>query len=35
MYKKHGNKGLFEEECTKERLSAMGNPLEAMSKVVF
>ena len=31
MYKTRGNKGLFDEEFTKERLSAMGNPLEAIS----
>ena len=34
MYKTRGKKGLFDEEFTKERLSAMGNPLEAISKVV-
>ncbi len=34
MYKTQGNKGLFDEEFTKERLSAMGNPLEAISKVI-
>lgn len=34
MYKTRGNKGLFDEEFTKERLSAMGNPLEAISKVL-
>jgi len=34
MYKTRGNKGLFDEEFTKERLSAMGNPLEAISKVI-
>lgn len=30
MYKTRGNKGLFDEEFTKERLSAIGNPLEAV-----
>tara|TARA_R110002033_G_scaffold160593_1_gene196990 strand:+ start:30098 stop:30901 length:804 start_codon:yes stop_codon:yes gene_type:complete len=34
MYKAQGKKGLFDEEFTKERLSAMGNPLEAVSKVI-
>ena len=34
MYKTQGKKGLFDEEFTKERLSLMGNPLEAISKVV-
>tara|TARA_B100000315_G_scaffold66452_1_gene60386 strand:- start:166 stop:1212 length:1047 start_codon:yes stop_codon:yes gene_type:complete len=34
MYKTRGKKGLFDEEFTKERLSAMGNPLEAISKVI-
>lgn len=34
MYKKRGNKGLFDEEFTQERLSAMGNPLESISKVI-
>jgi len=34
MYKTRGNKGLFDEEFTKDRLSAMGNPLESVSKVL-
>lgn len=34
MYKTRGNKGLFDEEFTKERLSSIGNPLEAISKVI-
>jgi len=34
MYKTRGNKGLFDKEFTQERLSAMGNPLEAVSKVI-
>jgi IS5 family transposase len=34
MYKTRGNKGLFDEEFTKDRLSAIGNPLEAISKVL-
>jgi len=34
MYKTQGEKGLFDEEFTKERLSVMGNPLEAVSKVL-
>jgi len=34
MYKVRGNKGLFDEEFTKERLSSMGNPLDMISKVV-
>jgi len=34
MYKTQGNKGLFDDEFTRERLSAMGNPLEAISKVI-
>ena len=33
MYKTRGKKGLFDEEFTKERLSIMGNPLEAIRKV--
>jgi hypothetical protein len=27
MYQLSGNKGLFDEEFTKERVSAIGNPL--------
>ena len=34
MYKPRGKKGLFDEEFTKERLSAIGNPLEAISKAL-
>ena len=34
MYKSRGKKGLFDEEFTKERLSAIGNPLESISKVL-
>ena len=34
MYKAQGKKGLFDEEFTREQLSSMGNPLEAISKVV-
>lgn len=34
MYKVRGNKGLFDAEFTKERLSLMGNPLDMISKVV-
>ncbi len=34
MYKTQGNKGLFDEEFTRERLSAIGNPLEAINKVI-
>ncbi|MCF6307028.1 MAG: IS5/IS1182 family transposase, partial [Flavobacteriaceae bacterium] len=34
MYKTQGKKGLFDEEFTRERLSAMGNPLEAIIKVI-
>ncbi len=34
MYKTQGKKGLFDEEFTKERLSAMGNPLESVSKAI-
>ena len=34
MYKRRGNKGLFDDEFTKERLSAMGNQLESISKVI-
>jgi len=34
MYKTQGKKGLFDEEFSKERLSLMGNPLEAISKVI-
>lgn len=34
MYKTQGKKGLFDEEFTKERLSVIGNPLEAVGKVL-
>ena len=34
MYKSQGKKGLFDEEFTVDRLSCMGNPLEAISKVI-
>ena len=34
MYKSRGKKGLFDEEFTKERLSAIGNPLESISEVL-
>ena len=34
MYKSRGKKGLFDEEFTKERLSAIGNPLESICKVL-
>ena len=34
MYKSRGNKGLFDEEFIKECLSVIGNPLEAIKKVL-
>jgi IS5 family transposase len=34
MYKSRGNKRLFDEEFTKERLSVIGIPLEAIKKVL-
>jgi IS5 family transposase len=34
MYKLRGNTGLFDEEFTKERLSVIGNPLEAMNNAL-
>lgn len=34
MYKSQGHKGLFDEEFTQERLSSMGNPLDAITKVI-
>ena len=34
MYKSRGNKGLFDEEFIKKRLSVIGNPLEAIKKVL-
>ncbi|MCZ2356682.1 MAG: hypothetical protein LC115_12595 [Bacteroidia bacterium] len=33
-YKTNGQKGLFDEQFTIERLSAIGNPLEIISDVV-
>lgn len=33
-YKKSGNRGLFDEQDTYQKLSAIGNPLEMTSKVV-
>ncbi len=34
MYKKQGNKGLFDEEFTIQKLSKIGNPLEKISQVI-
>ena len=34
MYKQQGNKGLFDEEFTIEKLSKIGNPLEKISQVI-
>jgi len=34
MYKSKGNKGLFDEEFTKEKLSKIGNPLEKISEAL-
>jgi len=34
MYKTRGNKSLFDEQFNNEQLSSMGNPLEAISKVL-
>ncbi len=34
IYKSQGKKGLFDEQFTIERLSQIGNPLEAISKVI-
>jgi transposase, IS5 family len=34
IYKIRGNKGLFDEQINNEQLSSMGNPLEAISKVL-
>jgi transposase, IS5 family len=34
IYKKTGNRGLFDEQETCQKLSAIGNPLEMISKVV-
>jgi hypothetical protein len=33
-YKKSGNRGLFDEQDTYQKLSAIGNPLEKISFVV-
>jgi transposase, IS5 family len=33
-YKKTGNIGLFDSQFTQEKLSAIGNPLEMLSKVI-
>ena len=33
-YKKTGNKGLFDEQETEQKLSRIGNPLEMISKVI-
>lgn len=34
MYKKRGNKGLFDEEFTIQKLSKIGNPLEKIREVI-
>lgn len=34
MYKQQGNKGLFDEEFTIQKLSRIGNPLEKISEVI-
>ena len=34
MYKKQGNKGLFDEEFTIQKLSKIGNPLEKINEVI-
>ncbi len=34
MYKQKGNKGLFDEEFTIQKLSKIGNPLEKISEVI-
>jgi hypothetical protein len=34
MYKSRGNKELFDEDFIKERLSVIGNPSEAIKKVL-
>ena len=34
IYKSQGKKGLFDEQFSIERLSQIGNPLEAISKVI-
>lgn len=34
IYKTRGNKGFFDEQFNNEQLSSMGNPLEAISKVL-
>lgn len=33
-YKTTGNRGLFDEQETYQKLSAIGNPLEKISKVI-
>ncbi len=33
-YKKSGNRGLFDEQDTNQKLSAIGNPLEKISFVI-
>jgi len=33
-YKTTGNRGLFDEQETYQKLSAIGNPLEMISKVI-
>ncbi|MFV0391819.1 MAG: IS5/IS1182 family transposase, partial [Paludibacteraceae bacterium] len=33
-YKTTGNRGLFDEETSVDKLSAIGNPLEMISKVI-
>jgi len=34
MYKSRGKKGLFDKEFTEDKLVAIGNPLDALSKVI-
>ncbi len=34
MYKSRGKKGLFDKEFTDDKLVAIGNPLDALSKVI-
>jgi len=34
IYKKTGNKGLFDEQETQERLTKIGNSLEMISNVI-
>ena len=33
-YKKSGNKGLFDEQETEQKLTSIGNPLEMINKVI-